>query len=60
MSHFFTREFHPSFRGIEYGKSKNKKDNTKPVRKMICWAHYQFHQRLAAKAEELGPCYYPK
>ena len=21
---------------------------------MLCWAHYQFHQHLVAKAEELG------
>ncbi|CAI2184177.1 9585_t:CDS:1 [Funneliformis geosporum] len=26
----------------------------KTVRKMLCWAHYQFRQRLVTKAEELG------
>ena len=36
---------------------KTRKITRKTVRKMLCWGHYQFRQRLVAKAEELGVRY---
>ena len=58
---FFTREFDaiiiPPFEVSNKVNRKTRKITRKTVRKMLYWGHYQ---RLAAKAEELGPCYYPK
>ncbi|KAG9307024.1 hypothetical protein G9A89_003075 [Geosiphon pyriformis] len=48
---FFTREFDGI---VRHAESQNKKYYTKTDRKMLCWAHYRFRQRLIIKAEELG------
>ena len=60
---FFTREFDaiiiPPFEVSNMINRKTRRITRKTVRKMLCWGHYQFRQRLVAKAEELG-VYCPK
>ena len=55
---FFTREFDaiiiPPFEVSNMINRKTRKITRKTVRKMLRWGHYQFRQRLVAKAEELG------
>jgi transposase len=55
---FFTCEFDaiiiPPFEVSNMTNRKTREITQKTVRKMLCWAHYQFRQRLVAKAEELG------
>ena len=55
---FFTREFDaiiiPPFEVSNMVNRKTRNITRKTVRKMLCWAHYRFRQRLVAKAEELG------
>jgi putative transposase len=55
---FFTREFDaiiiPPFEVSNMVNRITRNITQKTVRKMLCWAHYQFRQRLVAKAEELG------
>ena len=59
---FFTREFDatiiPPFKVSNMVNRKTRKITRKTVRKMLCWGHYQFRQRLVVKAEELGGPYY--
>ena len=53
---FFTREFDaiiPPFEVSNMINRKTRRITRKTVRKMLCWGHYQFRQRLVAKAEEL-------
>jgi len=55
---FFTREFDaiviPPFEVSNMINRKTRKIARKTVCKMLCWVHYQFRQRLMAKAKELG------
>ena len=55
---FFTHEFDaiiiPPFEVSNMVNRKTRNITRKTVHKMLCWAHYQFRQRLVAKAEELG------
>jgi putative transposase len=55
---FFTHEFDaiviPPFEVSNMVNCKTRKITRPTVRKMLCWAHYHFRQRLIAKAEELG------
>src|SRR5581483_3311005 len=53
---FFTREF-DAITIIEVSDMINRKTRKiarKTVCNMLCWVHYQFRQRLMAKAKELG------
>ena len=49
-----TRIVEPPFEVSNMVNRKTRKITRKTVRKMLCWVHYQFRQRLVAKAEELG------
>src|SRR5207237_10513945 len=53
---FFTREFDaiiiPPFEVSNMINRKTRRITRKTVRKMLCWGHYQFSQRLVSKAEE--------
>ena len=48
----------PPFEASNIVNRKTRKITRKTVRKMLCWGHYQFRQRLVVKAEELGDPYY--
>jgi len=55
---FLTDEFDvviiPPFEVSNMVNRKTRKITRKTVRKMLCWSHYNFRQRLISKAEEKG------
>lgn len=55
---FLTDEFDmiiiPPFEVSDMVNRKSRKITRKTVRKMLCWSHYKFRQRLISKAEEKG------
>lgn len=55
---FLTDEFDiiviPPFKASGMVNRKTRKITRKTVRKILCWSHYKFRQRLISKAEEKG------
>jgi len=58
FARFFTDEFDiiivPPFEVSDMVNRKTRKINRSSVRKMLCWSHRMFRQRLLSKAEETG------
>jgi putative transposase len=56
--HFLVTNFQniiiPPFNVGQMIKKGNRKISSKTVRKMVCWSHYGFRQRLLTKAKEIG------
>lgn len=56
--HFLTTNFQniiiPPFNVSQMIKKGNRKISSNTVRKMVCWSHYAFRQRLLTKAKEVG------
>lgn len=50
----FTNIIIPPFQLSQMVKKQERKIKSKTVRKMLCWRHYTFRQRLLTKAKEEG------
>ena len=50
----FTDIIIPPFQTSQMVKKQNRKIQSKTVRKMLCWKHYEFRQRLIEKCKNAG------